>query len=280
MNPPPSVSKVSLQVSLNAELVPAASARVSPLSDGFMYGYGVFETIKVIRGRPAFFREHVARLNRGAVELGLPETVQALLRERVDALIAANHLGHGVLKIVIFQDENAAGELLTTREGLYPADTYARGFRLKSVPVAGRDSRLTALKSMNYLANLRAKREATVAGFDEPLFVDAAGFALEGATTNVFAVSGRRVLTPALARGLLPGIARASVLALAGAHTIAEADLSLEQLLRADEVFVTNSLLGVMPVSAIDAKIYDVTRNPITRDVQAAFAESEHASLG
>src|SRR4051812_33887441 len=119
----PATSALPDNVSLNGVLLDAASAAVSPLSDGFMYGLGLFETIKVLGGRPVFFREHVGRLRRGAAEIGLSSAAdEGELRARCDRVIRANAVTKGVLKIVVFQDLAGPGELISTRVGLYSED--------------------------------------------------------------------------------------------------------------------------------------------------------------
>jgi branched-subunit amino acid aminotransferase/4-amino-4-deoxychorismate lyase len=132
---------------------------------------------------------------------------------------------------------------------------------------------LHALKSLNYLPNHHAKRMALAAGFDEAVFFDPHQRVLEGATTSVFIVKDRMVSTPPLQGGILPGVMRACVLRLPGPPAIHERDVTLEELRRADEVFVTNALLGIMPVAQVDAISFDCARNPVTRSLMAALGE-------
>src|SRR6267154_6908128 len=95
-------------VVLNGRLFDAGEARISPLGDGFMFGLGLFETIKVLNGRPVFFSDHFERLRRSAGELGLAFTASAAeLRARCEQCLTANGLGEGSLKIVVFQDADS-----------------------------------------------------------------------------------------------------------------------------------------------------------------------------
>ena len=255
----------------NGSIVATNDVKVSALSDGFMFGHGLFETIKVVGGRPVFFEDHVARLSRSAAELGLALDYNLeRLRALCEKVIAANTLVDGNLKLILFQDEGGAGEILLARSGLYPKETYDRGFNLKTEP-AGARGPLAAYKTLNYFENIAAKRRAVMAGCDEPVFVDAAGLLLEGATTNIFAVIEGRVLTPPADGRILPGVVRGQVLRSLG-NRAAEKLISLEQLHGADEVFVTNALLGVMPVARVDEQAYDAGKNPITREIIAAIA--------
>jgi len=269
------ISKLQTYVLLNGRLTRARAARISPLGEGFMFGRGLFETIKVRDGRPVFFREHAARLRRSAaaLQLVLGASTRGLAR-RCARLIAANGTRDGSLKIVAFDDTEGPGELILTREGTYAPEVYARGFRLATAP--DRHRPVAGFKTLNYLGNSVARRRALAAGFDEALFIDPSGLVLEGAGSNMFAVAGGRVITPPLTEGILPGVARAAVLRLIPqALRLMPHPLTLKRLLEADEVFVTNALLGVMPVSRIDRQQFDLGRNPVTRALAQAYRAAE-----
>jgi branched-subunit amino acid aminotransferase/4-amino-4-deoxychorismate lyase len=253
-------------VLLNNLLLPSDEAHISATSEGFLYGHGVFETIKIIDGRPVFFTQHHARLTTSARALDLPYAVDAgTLRERLHRVIAANAVTSGSAKVAVFNDGETTGELITAKSGLYPEETYVRGFRLKTTFTGERTGALSSHKTLNYLANIRAKRSALAAGFDEALFVTPAGIIIEGATTNLFIVRDGVVFTPPLASGPLPGIVRGEVLARLGPVRARETLLTTTDLQHADEIFVTNSLLGIMPVSSLDERILDLARAPITQ---------------
>ena len=257
-------------VLLNGRLLAAGEARISPLGDGFMFGLGLFETIKVQNGRSVFFSDHFERLRHSAGELGLPFTAAAgELRARCEQCVSANGLGEGSLKIVVFQDTDGPGELIAARKKAYFPEHYERGFALKTFSGGQREGRLFGLKTVNYLGNLQAKQAAKAAGCDEALFIDSAGLILEGATSNVFVVKGGEVLTPPLDGRILPGIARNRVLQLLSNGR--ECAVPAQLLSGADEVFVTNALLGVMPVVAVDQQRYDLNRNPVTKSLMEAY---------
>ena len=125
------------------------------------------------------------------------------------------------------------------------------------------------------LENIRARRAAIAAGCDEMLFIDATGQVIEGAGTNLFVVRDGIALTPPLSVGPLPGIARGLVLALLGPERSREAPIDIALLHDATEVFVTNALMGVMPVSRIENHDYDVLKNPFTRALQENYRVAE-----
>lgn len=268
-------------VLLDNVLLPASAAHVSATGEGFLYGHGIFETIKILGGRPAWFAGHHARLLASARALDLPYAVDAgTLRERILRVASANALVDGSAKVVLFnQDAATTGELILTRDNPYPADAYASGFSLRTVFTGERTGALCGHKTLNYLANIRARRAAVAAGFDEALFLTPAGIVIEGATTNLFVVRDGVAHTPSLASGPLPGIARAQILALLGPERCRETLVTHSDLLRADEVFVTNALLGVMPVGRIDDRTFDLAKAPFTRALADTYRPLETASL-
>lgn len=272
------------QIVWNGTLMSADAARVSPLSEGLMFGRGLFETLRVVRGRPAFLPEHFARLKRSCTAVGLTwEINEEALRSRCLDVIGANALVSGVLKILVFADLNGTGELLATRDFVYPKTKYAEGFRLQ-VQTCARTARHGAgasHKTTSYLENLLARERAKAAGFDDALLVDVEGQVLEGAATNVFAVVGNLVFTPPEDFGLLPGIVRSEILK-RGADLgmgVQTSPITKDALLSADEVFVTNALIGVMPVAAVDDRVFDFERYEVTRRLMREYQEWLVASL-
>jgi len=262
---------------LNGKLLNAAAAAVSPLGEGFQFGVGVFTTMRVRSGRPQFFKAHAERLARDAQALGLlPASEPSVLAERCAACIAVNRMDDGGLKIVWFADtDGSTGEIISQRPHSYGPELAERGFRLTTLTCASRESRtFSRHKTLNYLEHLHAKRAAVSAGFDDALWVDERGIVLEGATTNIFAVIDGRIFTPDEKAGLLPGIARRVVLELAADdfEPARPTTITREMLANAAEVFVTNSLIGVVPVRSWDERNYSLAENSVTRAVAAAFA--------
>ncbi|MFA6288237.1 MAG: aminotransferase class IV [Opitutaceae bacterium] len=270
---------VDFKVMQNGKLCSGHSVKISPLHEGFLYGHGLFETIKVHEGRPVFLAAHHARLTASALALDLPYQLPlATLRERLLTVIKVNDLTHGSAKVTVFNEGGPAGELITIRSFAYSPETYARGFRLQTRPTGRRVSGLTGHKTLNYLENIRARRAALAAGHDETLFIDTTGEVIEGAGTNLFIVRDGVALTPPLASGPLPGIARAQVLALLGPDRARETVITRSDLDAATEVFVTNALLGIMPVGRIDDRDLPIPQD-FTHDLQSAYRTRETGSL-
>lgn len=187
-------------------------------------------------------------------------------------VIAANSLVNGNLKIVLFKEPAGWSELILARAPSYTLAHYEKGFRLKSFPGDLRVEPLNGLKSLNYLRNLYAKRQAVLEGFDEALFINPVDQLLEGASTNVFIIKDRVISTPSLDAGILPGIMRGTIVRKIG-QLVHEREISRQELLEADEVFVTNALLGIMPVAQVDEKTFDLSGNAITRSLSAALVQ-------
>jgi branched-subunit amino acid aminotransferase/4-amino-4-deoxychorismate lyase len=241
---------------LNGQLLERGAVAVSPFGDGFMFGCGVFETLKVTAGRPELCEDHWRRLQQGASELGLAADLNfADLRSHCDELIRAEGVIDAVLKVVVFQDEGRVSELILLREYVYTEEHFARGFSLKVIPDRSNRGGIGRLKTQNYLGNLLALREARDAGFDEVVFVDGQGRVLEGATANIFAVRNDVLYTPSLTHGVLSGVIRGRLLNIPDLPA-RERMLSLDDLKSADEVFLTNSVFHVMPVREIDGRVF------------------------
>jgi branched-chain amino acid aminotransferase len=252
------------QVLLDGQLLPASQAKVSALSDGFLFGHGVFETVRTHNGRPLLFAAHHARLAASSAALGLdaPPPVTELA-DRVTRLLASARLPNAAVKIVRFRELARTAELITARTLPYSAPDYLRGFRVQTFRQGERDGRLTGHKSLNYLENLLARQSAKAAGYD----------VLEGSATSLFIVKDGHAYTPPLSAGILPGVARARVLALIGPERAHETSITLDEVLAADEVFVTNALMGVMPVSTLDSHKFRA-HSPETSAVRHLFANA------
>lgn len=245
---------------LNGQFLPANSACLSVLDQGFLFGYGLFETILVREGRPRFLTAHLQRLETGCAALGitLPRPVTEM-GDLVDQTIKLNGVVDGALRITLSAGPapgEAAGNLvIATRPLPYTPLDYVKGFRAGwSSFRRNEQSPLVKFKTLNYLENLLARREAREKGWDEALFLNTAGCVAEGTMSNVFLVKNDRVITPSSDQGLLPGIMRQAVLDVCRrlALQAEERPVSLDELLAASECFLTNSLMEIMPLVEID----------------------------
>lgn len=212
------------------------------LDEGYMYGLGAFETMSVVGDHCIFLKEHIARLNRSLAVLGIDREIK---ETAVLEYIAVNPMENAVLKIMV----SGANETFAVRKNTYTDDLYEKGFTIGiSSVMRNETSPFTYIKSFNYGDNIIEKRKAVNQGLDEPLFLNSKGQICEGATTNIFFVGGNVIYTPPVSCGLLDGIIRKYII---DRFDVVEKIIYPEEIKNFDEVFVTNSLMGVMPVRQI-----------------------------
>ncbi|HKJ72285.1 MAG TPA: aminodeoxychorismate lyase [Gammaproteobacteria bacterium] len=280
-------------VLLNGQPRTAESATVSVFDRGFQYGDGVFETLAAVDGQARDRDAHMARLAEGARLLGIPAPDPAVLAAEIDALAGAADDSRAVIKVAYSRGRGGRGlappeEASPTRVVMrlpwpdHPRDWADSGVRTiacrtRQVSGAALDGRI---KSMNQLNHIVARMEWRDPRIAEGLLCDDRGCLVEGTVTNLFAVRDGEVVTPDLSGSGLPGITRGRILALAGEHGVGarEADLRPGDLAGADELFLTNSLVGVWPVREHDGRALPGAPGPVTRRLQraleASYAES------
>lgn len=253
---------------LNDRFVDRKEAVVSVFDHGYLYGDGIYETLRAYGGRIFMLQQHLARLRRsgGSIGLDLPipeKDWPALLREA----ISRNGLTDAYLRITISRGEGEIGldpalcprptlVILTKPFAPYPPHLFQDGVNLAIVQV--RRNLSTALspqiKSLNFLNNILAKQEATRARAFDGIMLNAEGDLTECSISNLFFVRGGRLCTPSLECGILDGITREVVLLLARENgvPIEEGRYKPEALRQADECFLTNTTMEIMPVGEVD----------------------------
>jgi branched-chain amino acid aminotransferase len=251
------------------EVVPMAEARVAATDAGLLLGAGLFETLRTYGGRPFRLGAHLARLRASgeALRILVGETDDEIAAV-IDRLVAGNGVPDARIRLTatrgpVSEDgDEAAGPpatLLATAGPMtpYPAALYEQGATVvvSDIHINETDPR-TYHKTTNYLANLLALQDARRGRAAEALRFNTKNRLAEGAVSNVFVVTGGRLRTPPVEDGLLPGITRAAVLEVAEDLGLpaAQESLTVHDLLDADEVFLTNSIMEVMPVAHVEAR--------------------------
>lgn len=277
---------------VNGELVPSEEASVSVFDRGLLYGDGLFETLRLYDGIPFLLGEHLKRLLDGAHFLEIKNCPSPTgLREAIRLTIEVNpSYRDGVLRVNLTRGRSQRGLSLAYEQtpslfiipaGLpYRDEFYEKGVSVITVP--DNRGKLTFLKTLNFLPNVLAKAEAEKQGALEAIFIRD-DRVTEGTISNVFAVFEGSLVTPPLGDGMLPGITRSLVLRLARDLKIdhAERTLTKLQLLKMDEVFLTNSVMEIMPVAFVDGvKIGESALGEITRSLRRAYAEFVRESRG
>ncbi len=283
-------------VLLNGRFVPRREAWISVDDGAFLHGAGLFETMRAEQGRLFRLEQHVQRLIRSAEQLLFPlERSRLPSAEQFVELLRLNGVTSGRARLTVSAGSvrDASGEpdptICATAGGAadYPDELYRSGVTVlishhrvsPSDPLAGH-------KTTNYLPRLLALRAARAQRCAEALWFTTENRLAEGAITNVFVVRSGTLMTPGLDTPVLPGIARALVLELCRRASIPaeERVLGIDDLLDADEVFLTNSVMRVMPVIRVERKdIADGRPGPLARQLLAAYRQcvarecSEHA---
>ena len=269
---------------LNGELIDGRRLSLGATSRGFAYGYGVFETIKFIDARPCFWAEHMQRLGRAVAGASLRIRIDPTeLRAEADRLFAVNGVREGVFKIIVSEDDNAHAQLAMFVRDAGPAPALDAARLLLSPVVKASQAFTSRHKTLNYMETVRELAIARPRGFDECVYCNELGQLTETSVSNLFFVKDGRIRTPALECGLLDGIIRGQLLALAEEMGIpaVEGRYGVEDLLQADEVFLTNSGIGARPVESFEdgrgrSAAYRVELAAV---LAKAFAARERASL-
>lgn len=218
------------------------------LDDGYRFGLGAFETISVKNGKGIFLPYHLERLQNALETLEIPMPVS--FEEKMADHIRRMPADQDVLRVTVSQ-HNTVWE---TRKNPYTEEQYAQGFSLLvSLVRRNETSPLTGIKSLNQGENVLQRRLALRCGFDEAVFLNSKGELTEGTVANLFFVADKRLYTPALSCGLLAGTVRRWLIEKYEAREIHILPHDLESF---QEVFITNALLGVMPVCRLGAVIF------------------------
>lgn len=228
--------------------------------DGFSFGLGVFETMLVVGDRCVMMERHLDRMNRGLETIGLGRRMEP---EMMEGIVSDGHLDGRILKIEVSERNT----IVSDRPVPYTPEDYERGFVLRTSAVRRNEtSPFTFIKSLQYGDSIMEKRRARSEGFDEPLFLNGRGEICEGATTNIFFTDGRRIVTPDISCGMLPGTVRSYVLE---RFDVEERSILPGDIGSFSGCFVTNSVLGIMPVSGIDG--FAFTDRSVADSVRARY---------
>jgi aminodeoxychorismate lyase len=255
-------------VCLNGRFVPEEDAVVSIFDRSFLYGDGLFETIRIIRGQPLLWREHLQRLQDGAdhLRIQVPFPPEAL-RAQGQELISRNGQAEAVLRVTLSRGVGPRGYSIrqtphpTLVLSMHPAPVFDLHPETRwkvitsSVRVHDRDP-LARLKTANKLPQILARMEADLNNADEALILDQEERVLEASGANIFWETNRQLQTPPLSAPILPGIMRAEVIRWVKSlgQSVEERRPTSDELCTSDGVFLTNSVVGLVAVATIDGR--------------------------
>lgn len=276
-------------VFLRDQFVPEEQATVSIFDRGFLYGDGLFETMRLYAGSPFRWEQHMERLERGAavLRIPLPKSVRAM-KKLVDQLVSLNKLPDAILRITVSRGRGSRGYsptgchdptlamvLYRPSQGLQETPTP---WRLATVRTqrqgSGTIDPLSSLKSCNRLHNVLARADAEAAGADEGLFWNARGEITEGTSSNVFWIDRGGIHTTSLSKGALAGVTRGVVAELTRSlgWKFREGAVTPEGLRKVEGVFLSLSTLGIVEALSLDGQ-------PLCRSVRVARLQEAYAAL-
>ncbi len=280
-----------LVIYIDGEFYPRSDGKISVFDHGLLYGDGVFEGIRAYEGSVFRLREHLERLYRSAhaIMLEIPMTLEEMSRAVLETL-KKNNLKDAYIRLVVTR---GVGDL-----GLDPRKCAKPTVIIITVPMVilhskeKRDKGITTMitwvkrdpidatthevKSLNYMNSILAKIETNAAGIDEAILLDRTGFVSEGAAENIFIVKEDKIVTPPTSTGALRGITRDAVLELAEklGYMVIEKAITPNELLIADEAFLTGTAAEIVPIAEVNNRtIGKGETGPITRKLIKEFSK-------
>ncbi|OZI12942.1 4-amino-4-deoxychorismate lyase [Bacillaceae bacterium SAS-127] len=266
-----------MYIFLNGKLIPKDEARISPFDHGFLYGLGVFETIRTYEGRPFLLEDHMVRLQQGLHEMQIdcPITTEDAL-EIITALCEKNDLPNSSVRLNISAGEGAMGPqvepfseptIMAFQRPIFPSSEMTEKEAVLLELRRNTPETEFRMKSHHYFNNIAAKREVGADLGKEGLFLTKEGYVAEGVVSNIFWVKAGTLFTPALETGILNGITRLFLLKRAKELQIPveEGLYTLAELMTADEIFFTNSVQEIVPVRLLEGKSFPGKKGEIAK---------------
>ena len=281
------MSSEQIIVWIDGKIVPADEARVSVLDHGFLYGDGVFEGIRVTPAGIFRFEDHMKRLETASRAVGI-EVPGGIDRVREVARETTRAWGprEGYLRLILSRGVGGLGldpascheatiVCIAAGMGGLSSEKQASGVDLitSSLRRPAGDVLDPRVKSLNYLNNILAKREANLRGADDALVLNGQGLVAEASAANLFVLTGNQLDTPPPTDGALEGITRRTVLEIAAELGLEACERSLGRfdLFAADAVFFTGTRAGLVPVASLDGSPIARLGQPRVQEIQAIF---------
>lgn len=277
-------------VYLNGHFVPRDQALISVFDHGFLYGDGIYETMRAYNGRIFLLDKHLTRLKHSAeaISLQLPLSLEKISDALAEAL-RVNKLHEAYVRIQVSRGPGEIGldpalctaptMVITVRPFKdYPAAQYDNGVSVRIVQTR-RNHPLAlnpAIKSTNFLNNILAKIESLQTGAYEAIMLNTEGDVAEGTISNIFIVKKNVLITPHVETGILEGVTRGLVLHLGRKQhiQIRETRVRPKDLFDADECFITNTVIEIMPVTTVDDRVIGEGKpGPVTRALMKSYVD-------
>jgi len=259
-----------IKVWISGKFVDMDKAAVSVSDRGYLYGDGVFETMRSYAGIVFKLDEHVDRLYGALKVVGIvPFYTKSYLKYAINKSLKINGLKSAYMRLSMTRGGDCFGldvkgalkpntVIATKILDEYPERAYSRGINVKLIKLTRQDeySPLSGIKSLNFLNHIIARLDAKRGNYGEGILMNTDGYIAEGTTSNIFLVKNGRLMTPSLDSGILPGITRSVIIDIAKRLKIGvrEKRVTRAELRSADEAFLTNSIGEVLPVTRVDSK--------------------------
>ncbi len=261
---------MGLKIFMNGQLVDEGQAKVSVFDHGLLYGDGVFEGIRSYNCLVFRLDAHIDRLYKSAegIRLEIPMGKEEMKKRTIETL-KANNISDGYIRTIITRGKGDLGInplncgkpsiiIIADKISLYPEEFYEKGLTIITAKTRRNSSFALppTIKSLNYLNNILAKIEATDAGTEEALMLNVEGYVSECTGDNVFMIKNGKLITPLIESGALEGITRRAVMDIAESKGIKVEEIMMrpQELLEADEFFLTGTAAEIVPVIELDGK--------------------------
>jgi len=281
---------MSIQVYIDGKYYAKEDAKISVFDHGFLYGDGVFEGIRAYNGRVWKLTEHLDRLYASAKSIWMEIPISwDEMEEVVLETLRRNKLQDAYIRLVVSRGYGDLGldprkcpkptiVCITDSISLYPQEVYTVGMKVISVATRRNpaDTLSPQIKTLNYLTGIMAKITAVTLGYPEVIMLNKEGYVCEGTGDNIFIIKNGKIITPAAYLGILPGITRNAVMAMASelGYPVEEGVFTLHDVYTADECFLTGTAAEVIPVIMADARsIGTGTPGPMTTNLINRFRE-------
>ena len=267
--------------SINGEIFDLKEAKISVLDHCFLYGDGIFEGIRLVNRKILLHKEHMERIYNSALAVRIPMIPKEEYERQLFAAVKASNLDYGYIRVVVTRGigdlginpakcSNSKLVIIVANLRLYPEELYEKGIRLviartRKIPYASFDC---SVKSCNYINNVMATWELVDRNADEAIMTDENGIVSEATVDNIFGIKGNVIFTPGMETNCLGGITRNRIIEIAKMQNFEarEGRFTPKDFMLADEVFLTGTGAGIIPVARIEhvtigsGKIGDKTR--------------------
>ncbi|KIL52538.1 aminodeoxychorismate lyase [Jeotgalibacillus soli] len=273
-----------MKIWINGEVMAAEEATISPFDHGYLYGLGVFETFRTYNGHAFLIGDHLDRLHASLNEMGIRYHIKnEEVAQMIEKLQTANggedgyfrlNVSAGVRDIGLYPDPYESPTVILLQKALPPQTTKGKEGRWLKLSRNTPETDIR-LKSHHYFNNLAGRREITDGTVVEGLFLTKEGYVAEGVTSNLFWIKNQTLYTPSIETGILPGVTRQFILAItekAGLR-IEEGLYLKEAVLKAEEVFITNSIQEIVPIHSIDHLHFQGTEGKWTNHLKAIYSQ-------